>query len=499
MRRQYHQKQTVPVKLLNLKPYLPRPILAVLAVLGVLFAIDLFALGAYRQLEHAVDDLRARSEMLDALRPLPVILLQMQSGMRGYLLTGEEIFLRRYRAASESFPAAIAHAQALVGDDPAQRARLEETARLTEAWLATYLSPLVVKRSASEGARSTMAAVLNTVREGKGEALGNRIAEKVEEIQHAEAARVAGAAGRIQAELGSVAQWMLARGAALLVGLAALALLLGRTIERLGGQIRGREVAERAARQSEAARRAMDDASPLGMFVANVAGSCTHANAAFARISGLAQTALLEQGWQTALHPDDRDRVLPAWNQAIAGQQGFASEHRFLHRSGHVVWVTMKAATMNDGDQLIGFVCTVEDVTERREAEEALRKSEERLHLALESSGLALFDWHVPSGEMFLSRQWGVIAGDRQEALTTTARRLAELVHPDDRERLREATIAAFKGAQLSFHAQFRIQVRGGPWKWVYSQGQVTEHDSIGRAVRLTGTIAPVQPLAEPV
>ena len=479
--------------MLNLKPYLPRPILAVLAVLGVLFAIDLFALGAYRQLERAVDQLRARSEMLDALRPLPGIVLQMQSGMRGYLLTGDEEFLARYRAASESFPAAIAHAQALVGDDATQRTRLNETARLTETWLATYLSPLVVKRSASEGARSTMAAVLNTVRHGKGEALGDRIAANIEEIQHAEAARVAGAEGRIQEELASVAQWMLARGTALLLGLAALALLLGRTIERLGGQIRGREAAERAARQSEAARRAMDDASPLGMFVTDTSGSCTHANAAFARISGLAQPALLQQGWQAALHPDDRDRVLTAWGQAIARRETFASEHRFLHRSGHVVWAMMKAARMNDGDHLIGFVCTVEDVTERREAEEALRRSEERLHLALQSSGLALFDWHVPSGEMFLSRQWGVIAGDRQEPLTTTARRLTELVHLEDRERLREATIAALKGAQPSFHAEFRIQARGGPWKWVHSQGQVTERDSIGRAVRLTGTIAAVQ------
>lgn len=474
---------------MNLRPYVPRPILAILAVLGVLFAIDLFALGAYHQLERAVDELRARSEMLKALQPLPGIVLQMQSGMRGYLLTGDMAFLKRYRAASEGFPAAVAHALALVGDDPTQRARLEEAAGLTEEWLATYLSPLVIKRSASEGARNTMAAVLNTVREGKGEALADRISGQLEDIQRAEAARVAGAEGRIQEELRRVGQWMLARGAALLLALAALALLLGRTIERLGGQIRGREVAERAARQSEAARRAMDDASPLGMFVADVSGSCTHANAAFARISGLAQSALNGHGWQSALHPDDRDRVLPEWNQAIAQHAGFASEHRFLHRSGHVVWVTMKAARMSDGDQLIGFVCTVEDVTERREAGEALHKSEERLHLALECSGLALFDWHVPSGEMSLSRQWGVIAGDRQEPLTTTARRLAELVHPEDRERLREATIGAFKGAKPSFHAEFRIQVRGGPWKWVFSQGQVTERDSIGRAVRLTGTI----------
>jgi len=83
-----------------------------------------------------------------------------------------------------------------------------------------------------------------------------------------------------------------------------------------------------------------------------------------------------------------------------------------------------------------------------------------------------------------------VIAGDRQESATTTARRLGELVHPEDRDRLREATIGAFKGAKPSFHAEFRIQVRGGSWKWVCSQGQVTERDSVGRAVRLTGTIA---------
>ena len=475
---------------MNLMPYLPRPILAVLAVLGMLFAIDLFALGAYRQLEQAADELRTRSEMLEALQPLPGIVLQMQSGMRGYLLTGDEAFLKRYRDASESFPPAVAHALALVGDDRTQRARLQEAARLTEEWLVAYLSPLVVKRSASEGARSTMAAVLNTVRAGKGEALADRIAGQLEEIERAETARVAWAEGRLQQELGRVAQWMLARGAALLLALAALALLLGRTIERLGGQIRGREFAERAARQSEAARRAMDDASPLGMFVADVSGSCTHANAAFARISGLAQSALHGHGWQAALHPDDRDRVLPAWNQAIAQREGFASEHRFLHRSGRVIWVTMKAARMSDGDQLIGFVCTVEDVTERREAEEALRKSEERLHLALESSGLALFDWHLPSGEIFLSRQWGVITGDREEPVTTTARRLGELVHPEDRDRLREAGIGAFKGAKPTFRAEFRVQVRGGPWKRVYSQGQVTERDSIGRAVRLIGTIA---------
>ena len=151
----------------------------------------------------------------------------------------------------------------------------------------------------------------------------------------------------------------------------------------------------------------------------------------------------------------------------------------------------MKSARMNDGEQLIGFACSIEDVSERREAEAALHKSEERLHLALESSRLALFDWHVPSGEVFLSREWSVLTGYEPQAVTTTARRLNELIHPDDREALREAIVGVFKTRQPVARTEFRIETRSGQWKRVYCSGRVTERDAVNRAVRLTGTITP--------
>ena len=144
---------------------------------------------------------------------------------------------------------------------------------------------------------------------------------------------------------------------------------------------------------------------------------------------------------------------------------------------------------MSDGEQLIGFACSIEDVSERREAEEALRKSEERLHLALESSQLALFDWHVPSGEIFLSREWNELTGYGPQALTTTARRLNDLIHPDDREALRQAIIDVFKTNNAIARKEFRVETRTGQWKRVYCSGRVTERDAIGRAVRLTGTV----------
>jgi PAS domain S-box-containing protein len=468
---------------------LPRPIVFVLVALGFLFAIDLFALAAYRELEQATRELNNHGQILEALQPLPTMTLEMQSGLRGYLLTGSSASLNRYRAAADAFPGVAEKAVALLGDDARQRQLVASAAASTRDWLARYASPLVVKRSAGDDAQRTMKAILEIMNKGPGEGQAERIrAQFVESIQ-IEHERIADARLKLQRKLERTAAWMRGRAVALLLALAALALLLGRTLAKLTGQRRSREIAESAMRTSSATLRAMSEASPLGMFLADSSGGCVQSNLAFERIAGLSKPALLGNGWQSTLHADDRDRVLTAWSRATSSGTSFASVHRFVHRNGKVIWASMKSARMSDGEQLLGFACSVDDVSERREAEEALRKSEERLHLALESSRLALFDWHIPSGEIFLSREWNALTGYGPQALTTTARRLNALIHPEDRELLRDTIVSAFKENKSITRAGFRIETRSGQWKRVYCSGQVTERDAVGRAVRLTGTI----------
>jgi PAS domain S-box-containing protein len=302
---------------------------------------------------------------------------------------------------------------------------------------------------------------------------------------------------RLQGELEREAQWMLARAVALLLALAALAVIFARMLNRLSGvrtvlagQVRSREAAERAVRSNEAVLQSMNDASPMGMFVTDEAGSCTYANLAFERITGLISSAIRADGWQNAIHPDDRDRVVSAWRTAIATRAPFSSEHRFLHRKGRVVWVAMSATTMFEGTQAIGLVCTVQDVTALREAADNLRRSNERLQIALESSKLGLIDWHLPSGEIVLGDRWGAILGERNEQTTTTARRLSELLHPDDREGLRQQLIAVLKGKSASLETEFRLRTSDSQWKAVTCHGRVTERDKLGRAVQFAGTFA---------
>jgi PAS domain-containing protein len=148
----------------------------------------------------------------------------------------------------------------------------------------------------------------------------------------------------------------------------------------------------------------------------------------------------------------------------------------------------MRCATMSDAGTLVGYACSIEDVSDRRVTEEALRQSEEHLHLALESSHLALFDWHIPSGALFLSREWNALTGGAQSP-PGTARRLNDLIHPEDRERLRHAFIGAFKTNKPVSRVEFRIETRSGQWKRLYCSGRVTQRDALGRAVRLAGTV----------
>lgn len=468
---------------------LPRPILLVLACLGLLFAVDLFALAAYRELDQTVKELNNHSLVLDALRPLPTLILEMQSGLHAYLLTGSSASLNRYRAAADAFPAVTEKALTLLDQDVQQRQLVNDGAASVREWLSRHASPLVIKRSAGEDIRRTIKAILATMHKNQGKSQAERARAQFIEAIRLEREHISGIRLNLQQKLDSTAAWMRGRAAALLLALAALALMLGRTLAKLTGQMRSREVAESAMRTSSATLRAMSDASPLGMFLADGAGACVQSNPAFERITGLSGEAVLGNGWQSTMHPDDRDKVLAAWSRATGSGASFTSVHRFVHRSGKVVWASMKSAKMSDGEHLLGFACSVEDVSDRREAEEALRKSEERLHLALESSGLALFDWHVPSGEVWFSREWNALTGYGTQALTTTARRLNELIHPEDREVLREAIVGAFKTNKAIVRTELRIETRSGQWKRIYYSGQVTERDTAGRAVRLTGTI----------
>ena len=248
----------------------------------------------------------------------------------------------------------------------------------------------------------------------------------------------------------------------------------------------------RALRESEARLRAISEASPLGLYVLDAKGNCIFSNTNFQRLTGLTPNQLTGTGWATALHPDDRSRVLGEWRSAAEAHQPFDAEHRYQHADGTVIWSRLHAAPILDGTQLLGYVQVVEDVTAQRLADAALRRSRERLELALEGSGAALLDWDVPSGRVYLRERWGQILGGAATQTVTDLSTLRAQVHTEDRGAWDAALEQTLSGNRPFLRIEYRIRMPPGGWRWIETHARVVERQEDGAALRVTGTSADI-------
>ena len=114
-------------------------------------------------------------------------------------------------------------------------------------------------------------------------------------------------------------------------------------------------------------------ASPVGIFRCDRAGNCIYTNEVASEIIGLSTRAMQGKGWQRAIHPDDREAVLNQWSRAMQEKRPFQMEYRFVHPDGTVRWVYGQSAIEQDHHQQVdGYVGTITDISDRKEAEIAL-------------------------------------------------------------------------------------------------------------------------------
>lgn len=123
----------------------------------------------------------------------------------------------------------------------------------------------------------------------------------------------------------------------------------------------------------------------------------------------------------------------------------------------------------------------------------ALRASEERLQLALESSRLALFDWDVDAGLVQLSAEWSVMLGGERGPTLAPIRKLQLLDHPDDLAGVRARVDALLSGETEDCRYEHRVRRLDGSWLWIETVARANERHADGRARRVTGANASIE------
>jgi diguanylate cyclase (GGDEF)-like protein/PAS domain S-box-containing protein len=163
-------------------------------------------------------------------------------------------------------------------------------------------------------------------------------------------------------------------------------------------------------------------------------------------------------------------------------------EIEMLTLKGRRIWLYSRGTTLWEQGQPVKRTTIVQDITRRKQTEMALRDSEARWKLALESVGDGVWDLQVQSGEQYLSPNLLRIYGYADGELKAGLAELDALVHPDDLARVQHDRQAHLQGNTLTYNNEHRVQCKDGSWKWVHSRGMVISRDAQGQALRMLGT-----------
>jgi PAS domain S-box-containing protein len=128
------------------------------------------------------------------------------------------------------------------------------------------------------------------------------------------------------------------------------------------------------------------------------------------------------------------------------------------------------------------------DITERKQAEESLRESQERLELALEGAELGMWDWNIQTGDLVFNRRWAEMLGCSSDEIRPHIDSWEESIYPEDTERVREVLNRHVAGETPSYEMEYRVTTKSGEIRWVLARGKVVEHDKDGKPSRAAGT-----------
>lgn len=224
---------------------------------------------------------------------------------------------------------------------------------------------------------------------------------------------------------------------------------------------------EGALRLNEARASALVQASAQVLWMAEPDGRVTADSPSWQAFTGQTVEARRDWGWLNAVHPEDRSRVEDEWRRAVADPHQLETEYRLWHRDGRYRWTAVRAVPVRSEDGAIReWVGMHTDISERKQAEESLRQSEEQFRASFDLAAVGQAQVDAKTGCFIrVNDRFCAITGYRRDELLGLTPH--DLTHPEDRPADDPAVGRLLRGETEEYHREKRYLGKHGLLRWV--------------------------------
>ncbi len=190
--------------------------------------------------------------------------------------------------------------------------------------------------------------------------------------------------------------------------------------------------------------------------------------------------------FQTALHPDDRGRVMKAQDAHLLHRTPFGEDYRLRCRDGSYRWLRGRGqALWDEQGHAYRYAGSITDLTREKLAEAAQRESEQRLYYAVRGSSDGIWDWDRVRDYYYISPRFKELLGYRDDEMPNLRSSFLDALHPDDRRLVEEAVRTHF-ALSVPYDIEYRMRRKDGSFRWFRGRGQAV-WDEAGNVVRFSG------------
>ncbi|MFN3649032.1 MAG: PAS domain S-box protein [Armatimonadota bacterium] len=252
--------------------------------------------------------------------------------------------------------------------------------------------------------------------------------------------------------------------------------------------ITSRKLAEEALRKSEARFRAIFEGAAIGVALVNQDGRVIESNPALQTMLGYSPEQLVSMSLSEYTYRQDSKRDLKLFQRMMEGEiDHYQIEKRLIRRDGELIWARFTGSLLRDaaGEPQYG-IGMIEDITERRRAEDALRETEQRYRSVVDNIKEVIFQTSPDGILTLLNPAWFDLTGfEVEESLRSN---LLEFIHPDDRQFFLQSILPVVWRQMEWQRFKVRCVNRDGDSRWVETFYQLTLNGE-GNIVGASGTM----------